>query len=106
MLTEDGALAEGLPTDVAHVGLLPGVDSLVLKQMGAPTKALPTLDAHVGSLSTGSHLVSSKWHARVQYLHVLGANGVWTRAEVLLCFVMLFMSLLQRYFRRNHCFFV
>lgn len=94
MLTQDRALAEGLPTYMAHIRLLTSVDSLMLKEMGAPTKALPTLNAHIGSLSTGSHLVASERYTGIRSLDITAVDRGWTRAEVV-CFVMTFISLQQ-----------
>lgn len=42
--------AEGLPTLATEEGLLPGVDSLVLDEVGAPGESLATLFTPVGFL--------------------------------------------------------
>jgi hypothetical protein len=44
-------VTEGLATVTALIGLLPGVDSLVLSEVGALPEGLPTLTASIGLLS-------------------------------------------------------
>ena len=57
MLAEEGASAEGAPTLLAGIGLLPCVDSLVLNKVGALAEGFPTLFAFIGVLSVVNPLV-------------------------------------------------
>jgi hypothetical protein len=101
VLAQDGTLAESLSAYMAYVGLLASVYSLMLKEMGAPTKALSTLNADIGSLNTGSRLGSGNGYTRVQPVGILGANGLWTGADLRFCFVTFFSNLPQRCFRQR-----
>uniref|UniRef100_A0A5F8GT98 Uncharacterized protein n=1 Tax=Monodelphis domestica TaxID=13616 RepID=A0A5F8GT98_MONDO len=57
VLRQGGAVAEGLAAVAALVGLLAGVDALVLRQRGAVAEGLPALVALVGLLSGVNGLV-------------------------------------------------
>lgn len=102
MFAEDGALAEGLPTNAAHVGLLSGVGSLMLQQMGAPAKAFPTLGAPVGSLTTGNSLMLRERHTLAQDLGFRPADGTWTHTEALITFITSLINPSCGCFPQNH----
>lgn len=78
MFAKDRALAEGLSTYTAHIGLLTSVDSLMLKEMGAPTKALPTLDAYEGPVPIRNCLVLTECHLSLRALGLTLASRAWT----------------------------
>lgn len=102
MFAEDRALAEGLPTDPAHVGLLPGVGPLMLEEMGAPAKAFPTLDALVRSLPPGSSRLLIGWLAWAANLNFRGARRAWTQTEALFRFIISFINPPWGSFIQNH----
>lgn len=59
------ALAEGFPTLLAHVWLLPVVNSLVPDDMGAVYESLPTVTAFIGFLPRMNALVFH--HIRIAF---------------------------------------
>lgn len=102
VFAEDRALAEGLPTDPTHVGLLPGVGPLMLEEVGAPAKAFPTLDALVRFLPPGSSRLLIEWLAWAGDLNFRGGRGTWTQTEALFRFVVSLINPLWGSFLQNH----